>query len=125
MNLTQVKNDIKQRKFAPVYIFTGDEIGVMDIYIQSMAKASKKQVVRSDTFKNVFPNLTGRNMLSRGQCIYVIRDDKNVVDTEKVWEILKAGGWEDIVILIYTSLDKRTSFYKKHSDLICEFECLD
>lgn len=125
MNLTQVKNNIMNRTLAPVYIFTGDEIGVMDIYIQQMAKATKKQVVRADTFKNVFPNLTGRDMLSQGQCIYVIRDDKKVLETEKVWEIIQGADWEDVVVLIYTSLDKRTSFYKKHTDLICEFGCLD
>lgn len=125
MNLTQVKQNIQTGNFSPVYIFTGEELGVMDIYISQISKASKKTVAYMDTFKQVFSVVNGQSVVQSEGHVYIVRDDKEVLENVKIWEILNNAGWKDIVILIFTSLDKRTSFYKRYKDSICVFEPLE
>ena len=125
MNLTQVKQNIQTRSFSPVYIFTGEELGVMDIYINQIAKVSRKPVAYMDTFKQVFSIVNGRSVVKQEGHVYIVRDDKEVLENAKIGEVLSNASWEDIVILVFTSLDKRTSFYKKYKDNICVFEPLE
>ena len=126
MNLTQVKNDIKARKFSPMYIFTGEEIGVMNIYIEQMAKAKKCEIVRADTFKEIWNVLSSTSLLAKSK-IFVCRDDAEIINDNAIHGLIDHPAWihKDTVILVFTNLDKRKSFYKQFKDKICEFESLD
>lgn len=124
MNLTQIKQHIQTRNLSPVYIFTGDEVGVMNIYIKQMQKVSGKQIIRLDTFKEVF-NIVSKPALMKSPAIYVVRDDAEVQNLEVIWNVLKKADWKDTVILVFSNIDKRTKFYKMFEDRICVFDPLE
>lgn len=123
MELTTLKAHIQTKKFNPVYVMTGEEIGVMNIYINQIAKTVDKQVYRADTFKEVFQKITKQSIIKQS-FVYVVRDDKEVITSEKIQKILDKANWNDIVILVFSSIDKRTKFAKTYKDMICEFEPL-
>ncbi len=124
MELTTLKAHIQKKTFKPVYIMSGDEIGVMNIYINQIAKASDKKVYRADTFREVFSKVTKQAIIKQS-FVYVIRDDKEVISSEKVHSVIDKANWNDIVIFVFSNVDKRTKFYKAYSDIICEFEPLE
>ena len=126
MNLTQVKQDIQSNNFSPVYIFTGEEIGVMNIYINQIAKVKKCELIRFDTFKQIFNHLKVPSMIG-GSGVYFCRDDAEVINNEKIWDLLENIKWlkNNVVILVFTNIDKRKAFYKRFKAQICEFEPLD
>ena len=125
MNLTQVKQDIQSNNFSPVYIFTGDEIGVMDIYINQITKVKKCELIRFDNFKQIFNHLKVPSMIG-GSGVYFCRDDAEVINNEKIWDLIENTKWlkNNVVILVFTSIDKRKAFYKRFKAQICEFEPL-
>lgn len=41
MTVSELKSAIKSKKIKNFYIFTGDEVGVMDIYINKLASIKK------------------------------------------------------------------------------------
>lgn len=124
MELTTLKAHIQTKKFNPVYILCGEEIGVMNIYINQIAKVQNKQVYRADTFKEVFQKVTKQSIIKQS-FVYVIRDDKEVITSEKIQKLISKPIWSDIVIIVFSNMDKRTKFYKQYKDMICEFEPLE
>lgn len=124
MELTTLKAHIQKKKFNPVYILCGEEIGVMNIYINQIAKVQNKQVYRADSFKEVFQKVTKQSIIKQS-FVYVIRDDKEVITSEKIQNLISKPTWSDIVIIVFSNMDKRTKFYKQYKDMICEFEPLE
>lgn len=126
MNLAEIKQHIQSKKLSPVYIFTGEEIGVMDIYINQMAKVKNCEISRADSFKDIFNNLKVAPIVGKSNICFC-RDDAEVLNNEKIWKLIEQTQWikQNVIILAFTNLDKRKSFYKRFKAHICEFEHLD
>lgn len=124
MNITDVKTDIKNGAIRSYYIFTGDEFEVQRIYINKIAEVLGYDVRRVNSLSEVWPELTSP-VLFGSACVYVIRDDKDILQDETVQTRLAQGNLNDnIVILLITAVDKRTKFYKANADKIVLFERL-
>ena len=123
MNLAELKKSIVEKNFDNVYIFTGDEIKVMSIYIDQIAKTQNRTPVRRDTVGEIFKTLKVAKLTNESN-VYVILDDFDFVKQEKYWEQLMTATKDHTIILVYSSLDKRGKFYKQYKDKICEFEKL-
>jgi DNA polymerase III delta subunit len=124
MDLSTVKAQIKSKQLDKFYIFTGEEIKVMDIYIQQIAKVFNAKVSRADSLADIYGNMKNRSFIQMRQ-VYVIRDDKDFLSNEKLQaDIEQRNASESIIIFVYTAIDKRTSFAKKYSDKIVTFDLL-
>lgn len=124
MNLAQLKLSIVENKLDKTYIFTGDEIKVMNLYIEQIAKVENKTICRKDTVGEIFKQLKITKLTNESN-VYVILDDMDFLkQTEKEWEQVIQGTDKHTIILIYSNLDKRGKFYKQYKDSICEFEKL-
>lgn len=124
MNITDVKTDIKNGAIRPYYIFTGDEFEVQRIYINKIADVLGYDVRRVNSLSEIWSELTSP-VLFGSACVYVIRDDKDILQDETVQTRLAQGNLNDnIVILLITAVDKRTKFYKANADKIVLFERL-
>ena len=111
---------------SPVFIFTGEEVAIMDIYIQEVAVKTRTQISRVDSVAQALKTAANKSVIGQPKC-FIIRDDKEYAQQEKVWENLNMGrlqGNNSVVILIYSNLDKRGKFYKAHADKIVEFNHL-
>ena len=84
MNLAELKQAIVGKHFANVYIFTGDEIKVMNIYIDQIAKAQGRAVVRKDTVGEIVKTLKVSRLTNESN-VYVILDDFDFLKQEKYW----------------------------------------
>lgn len=122
MELAELKNNIVKNKLSSLYVFTGEEIAIRQIYVDKISEVTGKSVVHSDSVASVFSKLQNSPIISSSRC-YVIHDDRNYLTQEKVWPSLKDGiiQGQNIIILIYTKVQSNTKFYKFHEDRLVEF----
>ena len=123
MDLQTLKAHIKIREFDPAYIFTGPEVGVMDIYIKQMAKVQEANIVMLDGIEDLARKMHKGAMLKNAS-LYILRDSKEFIqDIDLARKITHSGALSgDILILIYTNIDKRSKVYKEFQDAIVDFQ---
>ncbi len=125
MQIHELKEQLVKKIVQPIYIFTGEEIAIMDIYINKIAETMNTKPKRVDSIGSIFRRLQNQSFANKPSC-YVIRDDKDYMQQDKIWEQMNNGllQGDNTIILVFTNLDKRSKFYKQHSDMLTEFEKL-
>lgn len=121
MELIELKRQITQKALLPYYVFTGTELGIMDIYLKDLAEAAGTDLLRVDSVADLIRMAGNKSIISRPKC-YVVRDDKDYLSQEKTWVNLitmRLQGRNDRVVIIYTNLDKRSKFLKYHTEMNC------
>ena len=95
----------------------------MYVYIDKIAQVygAKKQTV--DSVAAIYSTAKNHSIVAQRK-IYIVQDDKDYLTAEKKWEELAAGVVQgnNIVVLIYLTLDKRSKFYKAISDNLVSFD---
>ena len=122
MDVGTVKKHIKNKTLEKLYIFTGPEVKVQDIYINKICEVSNKRLERLDTVSDIFKNK--KSLLNISKC-YVCRDDKDFIKTEKAWDNIIDCLDSNMLIFLLTEVDKRTKFYKRFENNIVTFELLN
>lgn len=117
MDIVQLKSQIKSGKLDNLYVFVGEEIGLMNLYIAKMSEEAH----RVDDVAGVWKKLTSRG-LGGGKPFYVVRDDKEFMQAEKVWSVADKMIRYGTLVLLYTNLDKRSRFYKAMESHIVTFD---
>ena len=123
MNVATLKNYIKLKTIPTFLIFSGDEWKVQEIYINQISKVTGKRCVRIDSIDDIFSKLSSRSF-TQASNVYIVRDDKTLMQNEKVQQRLEKILGDNILILLLTNVDKRTKFYKSFKASICDFERL-
>ena len=123
MNITVLKQEILDKKLRPTYVFCGDELVLQDIYIDEIAKVSGLDKLRIEYLSNVYSKLSVKTLIKTKPKLYIIRNDDIYYKEEKVWDKVISGKGQkgNIIILLYSNLDKRGKFYKAHEDILTEF----
>lgn len=126
MDIDAVKHDIKTKNPKHFYVFSGEEVKVMDIYIDKIAECMGVKPTRADSVVSILRNLSSTSLFSVPKC-YVIRNDSDFLEHSEIWQDFfdEKIQNENIVILAFYSLDKRTKFYKTYSNSIVYFERLN
>ena len=117
MDIVKLKSQIKSGKLDNLYVFVGEEIGLMNLYIGKMCSEAH----RVESVAGVWKRLTSRG-LGGGKNFYVVRDDKEFLQAEKVWSTAEKMIRYGTLVLLYTSLDKRSRFYKEFESRIVTFD---
>lgn len=126
MNLMELKKNLASNKLDKLYIFTGEEIAILRIYLNKLSKLFSGPSFEVNSLVDITSKLKSNSLIQTQKSIYIIRDDKSVLSAEKIWKSLKSGSFQNgnIIVLIYTNIDKRGKFYKEFADNIVHFEHL-
>ena len=125
MNIAELKKDMKANNLAGLYIFTGEEIYIRNLYIEQIVDLEfiwKELPTVAELFKSV-----GTTKLIQKPTLYVIRDDMDFIKQDStVWDKLVAWVNNSVnkVILIYNNIDKRNKFFKTFEENTVKFEKL-
>lgn len=125
MNIAELKKDMKANNLAGLYIFTGEEIYIRNLYIEQIVDLGfiwKELLTVAELFKSV-----GTTKLIQKPTLYVIRDDMDFIKQDStVWDKLVAWVNNSVnkVILIYNNIDKRNKFFKTFEENTVKFEKL-
>lgn len=125
MKLHELQKQIVSKSLDKLYIFYGEEVGIMDVYLAKLYSAVSADVVRVETVQEAYTKM-GQKKLAGGPRCFVVRDDKEFFRNDKVWNkvFTQVSSSSDYLILIYSSMDKRSKFYKQNGDHLTEFEKL-
>jgi len=120
MTLLELKQDIINHTLKHFYIFVGDEIGIMNIYLEKMSNTIQLSPQRVDSVQEVYTNL-GSSLFGRTDGFYIVREDKEFMksDTNIIDDL---GG--SYLILLCATTDSRLKFFKTYKDNIVVFEKL-
>ena len=122
MTVSDVKQQIQNNQLDNYYIFSGEELEVRRQYVAKIAEVAKKRLVVADKLSDVWSDIVNPSMFD-DSCVYVVYDDKDLFQSEKLQEQIDAGVIGDnILIHLVSSVDKRTKWYKQNSDRIVLFE---
>ena len=125
MKLLELKDSIVRKVCQKPYVFTGAEIGIMDIYISQIAKTFDRQIVRISSVNEAIIDNKQNTLIKEKDKIYLVKDDKELVKNEEMWDFISDQLSDLYLILVYTSIDGRTAFSKYFQHQTVEFECLD
>ena len=123
MEIAEVKAHIKNKSFKNFYIFSGEEWKVQRIYIDQISKTSEKELRYIDSITDIYGRRGNKAFIQKSY-VYVVRDDKELMQNEKLQSQLNSVIGSNILILLLTTIDKRLKFYKTYQNSICEFESL-
>jgi len=123
MEITEIKSHIKNKSFNNFYIFSGSEWKIQRLYIDQISKISGKELKYIDSISDIYGKRNNTSFIKKSY-LYVVRDDKEIIQNEKIQTQLNSIIGSNILILILTSVDKRLKFYKSYQDSICEFGSL-
>lgn len=122
MNLVQLQSQIKSKSLSNLYLFTGEDFGLINAYIDRIHESYGGKLIRSEKLLDVWGGLTQRSIFgTKGNNVYVVRDDGDVKKQEKLWGKLYTSISNGILILVYTDLSKNTKMYKTLSEYVVEF----
>ncbi len=124
MDISALHSQLKTGKLQDFYIFSGTEWLVQNKYIEQICKLSGMSKRYVDSISDIYSKLRHPTKLTQNY-VYVMRDDKELINTEKLHtEISNGLLGKNILVLLLTSVDKRTKFYKAYKDTLVEFEPL-
>lgn len=118
LDLVEFKKSIKNKTLDNFYILEGEEIGVLNMYINQMGST----IVRADEVQEIWRRLTVPSLSNNSDVVFVVRGDKKFLAMEKVWTGIQNKIKNGILVLCYDSLDKRSKFFKEFQDNIVMFE---
>lgn len=124
MDITELKSQIVKNNLSNFYIFTGYEIGIINIYLNQMSKVLNMPITRADSVASIYNKCASKSMFGSTRGFYVIRDDNDFNKQEKVWERIKTDIKDNVIVLLYEKLDSRLKFGKYFKDDIVVFEKL-
>lgn len=123
MDVSTLKAKIKSKQLPHYIIFSGTEWKVQEIYINQIVKVTGKESKRIDSIADIYSQLKNRSFVQKSK-IYIVRDDKDLMQNEKLQKQIDDVLGDNMLIHTLTSVDKRTKFYKAYKDTIIEFEPL-
>lgn len=124
MDASTIKSYIQTKTIPHFLIFTGSEWVIQKIFIDKISEVLGIEKRYVDSISDIYGSLRTRSIFDENR-LYVIRDDKEIIHNEKIQEQLQQGLLKDnYLILLLTSPDKRTKFYKAYKDDLCEFQPL-
>jgi len=124
MDVSTLKAKIKSKQIPNYLIFTGPEWKVQQIYIQQIAKVMKFEVVRLDSYRDVYSKIRSNTLLSSSK-LFIVRDDTELLTNDKITSQSIIDSLKDnLFIHILTATDKRKKYYKDNQDRIVDFEPL-
>lgn len=123
MTILELKNQIVKNELDNFYIFTGYEIGIMNIYLEQMSNKLSLPITRANSVASVLGLCSGGTLFGSSTGFYVIRDDNDFPKNENAFNKVESIG-NNVIVLLYDKIDSRLKFGKHFKDRIIEFEKL-
>ena len=124
MNILDLKEQIVKNNLGNFYIFVGEEIGIINIYLSAMSNKLSLPITRADSVASIYSLCSSKSMFGTTTGFYVIRDDKDFPKQEKVFETIQKDIGKNVIVLLYDKIDGRSKLNKAFKDNIVVFEKL-
>lgn len=111
MDLLKLKTQIQNNSLYNFYLFVGEELGIMKIYLNQISNCLNKPLEWQDSIRNCLHTIQRSSLLASPK-VYVVQDDSTFLKSEKLQKNISRNLKDNTLILIYTKADKRSKFWK-------------
>ena len=115
-NIVSFNREIVTNELKNFYILTGEEIGLMNLYINQI----RGEVRRESSVGPIWRTLTQKGLIAK-HSTYVVRDDEEFIKNEKLTSLLPTVKYGTLILLI-TNPSKCKKLLKTYADNVIEFE---
>lgn len=124
MDISILKQELLDKKIRPFYVFIGDELALEDIYIDKICEISGLEKVRIESLKPIYSRLNTKGLFKIKPKVNIIRNDEEYLKTESIWsKLIDAQDLKgNIIIMLYTGIDKAKEFIKTHEPVLTRFD---
>lgn len=123
MELVELNKQLRTNSIGNFYIFTGDEIGLQNVYLKQFGEYK-----RVDTVSEILNKLTtkGFNFTKSSKEVYVVRDDLDFLTNRHLEENIKQLEKANLGTLIVqiTNANKKCTWFKTWNYYVVEFNKL-
>lgn len=125
MNIVELKKSLDSGELSNLYIFTGEEYTILNIYIDKVCSFFDT-VKKSDSVLSIYKSLSARSLIQKGNQVFVVRDDKEFLTSETIWaDLIKRLKARNATLVVkYSSIDSRSKFNKHFDEYITVFDRL-
>lgn len=120
MTYSDIKQQISSQTLDRFFIFSGNELEVLHIYINKIADVNNQTIRTIDSISEITKIKSG-GLVNQSFCFVCYGDDIFQKD-EKAWDKVSALLKQNTLIYVPTSVDKRSKFYNHFSDKIVMFD---
>jgi DNA polymerase III delta subunit len=122
----ELKQHIEQsNQLLNIFIFTGPETVILNMYVDKLAKRVNLPKVEYESIKPVYDKLSSNSLFDKTDKLYVVRDDTSFLSSEHDWTLFTSKLIKNnVVVLIYTNINKGSKFYKHFESNIIYFDNL-
>lgn len=124
MTIIELKEQIIKGNMSNFYIFTGYEIGIMNIYLKQMSNKLSLPITRASSVQEVYGKCQGNSLFGNETGFYVIRYDNDFPKHEEAYTTIQTTIGKNVIVLLYDKIDSRLKFGKFFKDNIVAFEKL-
>lgn len=123
MDISILKEELLNKKLRPLYVFTGEELALQDIYVDKIKEISGLEINRVDALKSTYQRITKKGLFVTKPCLYVIRNDEEYYKTSDFWQkFIETDLKGNIIILLYSNVEKSSKFFKAHDEVATNFD---
>ena len=105
-------------------MFVGEEIGIINIYLNQMSNKLNLPITRADSVLSIYSRCMGGSLFGDDIGFYVIRNDFDFMKQEKSYATIKEDIGNNVIVLLYDKVDSRLKFGKFFKDDTVAFEKL-
>lgn len=124
MTILDLKNQIVKNQMSNFYIFVGEEIGIINIYLKQMSNKLNLPLMRASSVASIYGAFSSGSLFGDSTNMYVVRGDSDFMKAESAYETIKENVGKNVLVLLYDKIDSRLKFGKHFKDDIVAFEKL-
>lgn len=125
MNLGELRSSIIGKESQTPWIFTGVEVGIMEIYIQQISKVFGAEIKRVNSLKEALAGSQQNTLFGSVRKLFIVKDDKEFMNDSDCWGGISSKVGDALIILVYSEIDGRSKMSKVFENQIVEFKTLD
>lgn len=124
MELFDLQKVLANNECPHFMIFLGEDYAMANLYIEMITKKTGLEKRTVEDIQTVFRECIG-NELYPVDKLFIMRYPKEIVAKEELWSKIKDKIGDNILILVFNELDKRTKFYTQNKDIVVNFSPQD
>lgn len=111
MNLSDLKRAIQNDKIENFYIFSGEEFGIRNLYINKIAEKRGLAILWVDTLEEIWRELNAKALFGGGTLFVVYNDKEALTNTARLNTILREGYIRNGMLILVNDKVKAEDLY--------------
>lgn len=120
MILSELMQSISNKSIPHFLVLFGEEQAILDVYIHHIMQVINASYVSCDAVSTVIQK-ANKKSLNKSTKLYIVNEDRSYIKAENAWQNVRKlfnNKSKHYLIVRYSTIDKRSAFYRQHSNIV-------